>query len=84
MLNTKDEKVQQQINAVISYLTEGWDNKAPLEYRINYMLKEANKYAKGFPEWSDIYGIELQPIDNLNKNQLEKLINIIKENLNND
>ncbi|MEJ1518253.1 hypothetical protein R3O67_34300 [Bacillus cereus] len=65
---------EQKILAIVTYLTEGWDEKASVEYRIEYMKKEAMKYAKGHPEWSDIYGHALAPIDDVGINELRCLI----------
>lgn len=65
---------EQKLKAIINYLNVGWDKEAPMEYRVGYMLKEANRYANGHPEWSDIYGTDLKPIDDVNKKVLEELI----------
>ena len=65
---------EEKFVAIIEYLLEGWQDEAPLEYRIAYMLKEAVRYANGHPEWSDIYGASMKPLDDVGINDLRKLI----------
>ncbi|MEK4907464.1 hypothetical protein [Niallia sp. FSL M8-0099] len=69
---TKDMKLK----AIESYLFDGWDKEAPLQYKIDFMLEEAKKYCKGYPEWSDVYGNELKPLDDVSLKELKHLIKV--------
>lgn len=65
---------EEQIEAVTSYLIEGWNVSVTMADRADYMMREASKFASGHPEWSDIYGTVLKPIDDVRKMDLIELI----------
>lgn len=65
---------EQKLEAIRFYLQNVWKEEAPLSVRVKGMMKDANRYANGHPEWSDIYGTAMKPIDEVSKRHLEPLV----------
>lgn len=65
---------EQKLEAIRFYLQNIWKDEVPLSIRVKGMMKDANRYANGHPEWSDIYGTALKPIDEVSKRHLEPLV----------
>lgn len=65
---------EQKLEAICFYLQNVWKEEVPLTFRVKEMMKDANRYANGHPEWSDIYGVAMKPIDDVSKRHLEPLV----------
>lgn len=62
----------------IKYFLEVILNKElPLEVRKEEMLRLGSKLCQGFPNWSDIYGVKLSPLDDTTKKELKELLSEI-------
>lgn len=66
-----------KLEAVSHFLTVILNGDCPLEDRKKEMLSVGSKFCQGFPEWSDFWGLEMKPIDDINKSELRELLNEI-------
>lgn len=72
-LYTREDK----LNAVKFFLNETLNTKYSLEIRKEEMERVGKRWCSGHPEWSDIYGINLRPIDDISYTELLHLIDSI-------
>lgn len=76
LMNIKDKKLK--VKAINYFLNEVLNKKYSMDIRKEEMLRQASKFCKGFPEWSDFWGNDLKPIDDISKNELKILLNEIQ------
>lgn len=69
--------VEAKKKAIHYFLNEVLNAQYPLDVRKQEMLRVGKKTCQGFPEWSDLYGSELKPIDDITYKELISLIETI-------
>lgn len=69
----------EKMGATKYFLTEVLSKSFPLEDRKREMKRLGSKLCQGFPEWSDMFGVTMKPIDEISTYELKELLEAYRE-----
>jgi len=62
------------MNSISYFLNEVLNRRFPLKVRKREMERIGRRTCQGFPEWSDLWGVKMKPIDDISIEELRVLL----------